>query len=126
MTNADLHAKVRAHAAAWEARGPAVIKTLFTPDAQFVAPGIQATGPEQIEQAAVGYFASGLRPRVFIHRIKHWQDTGYVQWRWEETAADGAVTVFEDAIVFKKKGDLFSYWREYFDTKPVTPIGRAV
>lgn len=107
---------------AWVRQDANTLAGLFTPDGELIVPGSRWQGQTRIREEVNRFAQQSSGVQIDIRRIILAEDSAVVEWHYEDTErATGQRNVADDAIVIDFKDGRIKRWREYFDTKPLTP-----
>ena len=116
MTAEQIQAKIAAMADAMMRQDDAAVVAHFADDAVMIAPSGRFVGRDAIYAAGKGFNEAYHNIVIVVKQVIACGERGVVEWSFAETRrADGYTHTMEDAIVFALRGDLVTYWREYFD-----------
>jgi len=116
MDSDQMRAKIGAIADAMMRQDDDAVVAHFAHDAVMIAPSGRFVGRDAIYAAGKGFNEAYTNVVIVIKQIIVADERGVVEWSFAETRrADGYTHTMEDAIVFAMRGDLVTYWREYFD-----------
>lgn len=114
MTPDAIHAIVHTAKAAWIEGDAEAFADLFTPAGQFIVPGQQYQGPDQIRVVMQNFAAAQPQVQIEIRQIVVEGDRAFVEWVWHEQTDQGWKRD-EDAIAIDFQDGKITRWREYID-----------
>lgn len=122
LQNADqnrvVEAAVARAQAAWINGDADVFANLFTPDGEFIVPGLRLRGQAAIRKLTADVSAGLVDVSIEVRRIILDGEQAAVEWYWEDTnPATGQRNRADDVIVIDFRGDRIQKWREYIDTQ---------
>jgi ketosteroid isomerase-like protein len=126
---------------AWIQQDADRFASLFTPNGEFIVPGMRWVGQEAIRQAMVDFAATASAVSISISHIlvgsNSFQDSllqnpsfqdpqtqhALVEWHWEDTEkSTGQRHQADDAIAIDFRNGYISRWREYIDAQSCAAI----
>lgn len=115
LSQSDIESIIEAARNAWVAGDADAFADLFTDEGEFVVPGQLYRGKEAIRSVIAEFSKTHTNVQVDIQRIIIDDNQAVVEWRWQDTDAEGKQSTAEDAIVVDFSGTQISHWREYID-----------